>query len=360
MFSSMPLSLNFNFNFGIILFVTIVCLILTGVLSALFFVSILNNTFDILVGSEAYFCNILRSAHNIFANILFLFLFIHIIRSWFISNLSTSNVFLSGYIIFVLLCLVAFLGYCLPMGQLSFWACIVILNLISIAPFDYGPLIIIWILGDYSICNRLLGLFFTFHYMFPFIVLLFIFVHFYFLHITLSSEGLDSFQTSFFPNFFLLDIYVVILFFLFLVIVLFFFMYSCFECINWEKFSILNTPIHIKPDWFFLFAYACLRSVENKSLGVFLMFVVILFIIVPYFFNNNLLGRSLHILIFIIIYAILMVFGSMVVFGWFNFIILWSCLLLFIVSFWGYLGSFSLYKPFQETFIPPVWWLMTP
>jgi ubiquinol-cytochrome c reductase cytochrome b subunit len=39
------------------------------------------------------------------------------------------------------------------------------------------------------------------------------------------------------------------------------------------------TPLHIVPEWYFLPFYAILRSVENKNLGIFLMFSAILLIV---------------------------------------------------------------------------------
>merc|ERR1712243_512312 len=37
---------------------------------------------------------------------------------------------------------------------------------------------------------------------------------------------------------------------------------------NYIPANPLVTPVHIKPEWYFLFAYAILRCVPNKTLGV--------------------------------------------------------------------------------------------
>jgi len=45
---------------------------------------------------------------------------------------------------------------------------------------------------------------------------------------------------------------------------------------NYSEANPLVTPAHIKPEWYFLFAYAILRCVSNKTLGVLLLFAAIL------------------------------------------------------------------------------------
>lgn len=40
------------------------------------------------------------------------------------------------------------------------------------------------------------------------------------------------------------------------------------ECENFIPANPLSTPVHIQPEWYFLFAYAILRSIPNKGGGV--------------------------------------------------------------------------------------------
>lgn len=318
-FSSMPLSLSFNYNVGISLLVTMVCLVVTGLLSVFFYSPSLDTAFSLLVANESYFHGLLRVFHNNLANLLFVFLFAHIVRSWFLSNSSHTFVLLTGLAIFFLACGVAFLGYCLPIGQLSFWACIVILNLLTVLP--YGTTLVIAILGDYSICSRTVGLFLTLHYLLPFAVLGLVVLHFHFLHSTLSAQGLDSYNTSFTPYFLNLDVFVVCLFFLFLSVFVLRSHFYFFESVNWVHWSSTTTPTHIKPDWFFLFAYACLRAVDSKLVGVLYMVAILLLLFVPYVFSpwpyNQLAGCF-----FLASYLCLFFWGNSVVFATFNCLIL--------------------------------------
>ena len=50
----------------------------------------------------------------------------------------------------------------------------------------------------------------------------------------------------------------------------------------------LVTPVHIQPEWYFLFAYAILRSIPNKLGGVVaLAMAVIILYVLPFYGNTN-------------------------------------------------------------------------
>lgn len=309
----MPINLNYNFNLGILLVVSVVVLIITGLFSILYIVPSVNDIF-ISLFSDFYFIFSLRTAHNIFANFLFLLLYLHIFKSWFISGIYQVKVFSSGIILFVLFCAVAFLGYCLPLGQMSYWACIVILNLVTILPF--GNTILLYIMGGFSISSRTLMFLFVLHYLLPLVSVIIIAAHFYLLHINLSSSSLGYFSsfgnTSFFLNYVLVDMYFVALYFVIIFILLFWYPYSLFEHVNWIKAMPLVTPIHIFPDWFFYFAYACLRSVESKVIGLILLIFSMFTLFLPFFLpiKSNLLNYW-----FVVSFLILSFLGSCVAFS---------------------------------------------
>jgi len=52
---------------------------------------------------------------------------------------------------------------------------------------------------------------------------------------------------------------------------------------NYVMANPLVTPAHIQPEWYFLFAYAVLRSIPNKLIGVLALFTSLLVLLVmPY------------------------------------------------------------------------------
>merc|ERR1712157_154270 len=110
----------------------------------------------------------------------------------------------SGIIILFFLMAIAFMGYVLPFGQMSFWGATVITNLLS--PF---PSLVEWLCGGYCVYNPTLKRFFVFHFLLPFLL-----CGFLVLHILSSNNPLRNSTNNkipFFPFIISKDIYVSIL-----------------------------------------------------------------------------------------------------------------------------------------------------
>jgi ubiquinol-cytochrome c reductase cytochrome b subunit len=57
----------------------------------------------------------------------------------------------------------------------------------------------------------------------------------------------------------------------------------------------LVTPVHIQPEWYFLFAYAILRSIPNKLGGVIaLALAVIILYILPFYGRRKFKGLRFY------------------------------------------------------------------
>merc|ERR1711976_280076 len=107
------------------------------------------------------------------------------------------NTWFSGIIIFLFLMAIAFMGYVLPFGQMSFWGATVITNLLS--PF---PSLIEWVSGGHCVHSPTLKRFFIFHFLLPF------------LHFLSSNNPLRNSTNNkipFFPFIFQKDFFVLIL-----------------------------------------------------------------------------------------------------------------------------------------------------
>merc|ERR1712176_22606 len=74
---------------------------------------------------------------------------------------NNTNTWFSGIVLFLFLMAIAFMGYVLPFGQMSFWGATVISNLLS--PF---PSLIEWVSGGYCVHNPTLKRFFLFPFHF--------------------------------------------------------------------------------------------------------------------------------------------------------------------------------------------------
>merc|ERR1712134_176969 len=175
-----PLNLNTFWNLGFLLGITILLQMITGIFLSLHYTSDIHSAYYSVMHiiREIYYGWSLRFIHSSGASFVFLVLFIHIGRAIsYGSNFYNPNTWFSGIILLFFLMGIAFMGYVLPWGQMSFWGAIVITNLLS--PF---PCLIEWICGGHYVYNPTLKRFFLFHFLLPFVLCGFI-VH----HIFLSS-----------------------------------------------------------------------------------------------------------------------------------------------------------------------------
>ena len=264
-------------------------------------------------------------------------MFFHIFRSWFFTSSNNISVLLSGILMFLLSCGIAFFGYCLPMGQMSYWASIVIFSLLTVVPF--GFLILLYLFGSFSISSRTLSLLFLLHFLTPFILLILFLLHYNYLHSSLSSNTFKNDYldlTSFYPLFIFLDAFIIFLFLIFFLFIVFTMSYFFFESANFLAFNTLVTPLHIYPDWFLLFPYAALRSIDNKLIGVFLLIFILLF----FFYSpvlNSLLKKLTQFYFFhsiiLFLFFLLMFIGSNPSTYPYSVIVIWIQIILYIMIF---------------------------
>lgn len=222
------------------------------------------------------------------ASAFFFLIFLHIFKAIINLSYKFKFVWFSGIGILLISIIVAFVGYVLPWGQISFWAATVITNLLSAIPY-LGKMLVEWIWGGFSVSYPTLNRFFSFHFLFPIIIILLVFIHLIFLHINGSSNSISSplnlDKIRFDPFFSIKDILGVIFFlFIFLILILINPYYSV-DSENFIEANPLITPIHIKPEWYFLFAYAILRAVPNKIGGVSALLIRILILYFKSFQN---------------------------------------------------------------------------
>ena len=151
----------------------------------------------------------------------------------------------------------------------------VITNLISAIPF-IGKDIVEWVWGGFSVNNATLNRFFSFHYLFPFVLAALAVVHIIALHEHGSNNplGVDSNidKVPFHPYYTAKDLFGYAIFTIFFAFFVFFAPNVMGHPDNYIPANPLVTPTHIVPEWYFLFAYAILRSIPDKLLGVIALF----------------------------------------------------------------------------------------
>jgi len=214
----------------------------------------------------------------------FICLYLHVGRGIYYSSYFFHYTWSVGTLILFIVIATAFIGYVLIWGQISFWAATVITNLLSAIPY-LGQLLVQLIWGGFAVDNATLTRFFTFHFLLPFIVAGLSIVHLLFLHQTGSNNpvGINSNldKIPFHPYFSFKDLFGFTVMMWGLYILVLTAPYVLGDVENFIPANPLVTPVHIQPEWYFLFAYAILRSIPNKLGGTLALVIsiAILFIL---------------------------------------------------------------------------------
>nr|YP_010411454.1 cytochrome b [Meliboeus sinae]URN73100.1 cytochrome b [Meliboeus sinae] len=281
-----PSSLSAWWNFGSLLGLCLSIQILTGLFLAMHFTASIEMAFSSIIHicRDVNYGWLLRTIHANGASLFFACLYFHVGRGIYYGSYKLNMTWNVGIIILFAVMATAFLGYVLPWGQMSFWGATVITNLLSAIPY-LGTTIVQWLWGGFAVDEATLTRFFTLHFLLPFIVLALVIIHLVFLHQTGSNNplGLNSNidKIPFHPYFTFKDLTSYVLAVTMLVILTLTNPYMLGDPENFTPANPLVTPVHIQPEWYFLFAYAILRSIPNKLGGVLalVLSIAILFII---------------------------------------------------------------------------------
>uniref|UniRef100_D5FPD5 Cytochrome b n=3 Tax=Leuciscinae TaxID=2743728 RepID=D5FPD5_9TELE len=282
-----PSNISAMWNFGSLLGLCLITQILTGLFLAMHYTSDISTAFS----SVTHICRdvnygwLIRSLHANGASFFFICLYMHIARGLYYGSYLYKETWNIGVVLFLLVMMTAFVGYVLPWGQMSFWGATVITNLLSAVPY-MGDTLVQWIWGGFSVDNATLTRFFAFHFLLPFVVAGATILHLLFLHETGSNNpaGLnsDADKISFHPYFSYKDLLGFVIMLLALTSLALFSPNLLGDPENFTPANPLVTPPHIQPEWYFLFAYAILRSIPNKLGGVLaLLFSILVLMVVP-------------------------------------------------------------------------------
>nr|QEK77530.1 cytochrome b [Etroplus suratensis] len=280
-----PVNISVWWNLGSVLGLCLAIQMLTGLFLAMHYTSDIATA----LSSVAHICRdvkygwFIRNMHAKGASFFVICIYLHIGRGLYYGYDLCKETWNIGVILLLLVMMTAFVGYVLPWGQMSFWGATVITNLLSAIPY-IGNSLVQWIWGGFSVDNATLTRFFAFHFLFPFIIAAATMVHLIFLHETGSNNptGLnsDADKISFHPYFSYKDLLGFAVLLIALVSLALFSPNLLGDPDNFTPANPLVTPPHIKPEWYFLFAYAILRSIPNKLGGVLALLASILILMV--------------------------------------------------------------------------------
>lgn len=268
-----PSSISGLWNFGSLLGLCLGLQLSTGILLSLHYFRRMDLAFESVshIIRDVNSGWVIRIVHANGASIFFVALYIHIARGLYFSSFSLSHTWIVGVSILLATIATAFLGYVLPWGQISFWGATVITNLFSAIPYIGGE-IVYWLWGGFAVSGPTLSRFFGLHFLIPFVIAGLVLIHLVCLHQTGSSNPLGIVRNpdkiNFHPYFVWKDLIGFVSFFMVAYTLIIVRPWFLGDTENFIPANPLVTPLHIQPEWYFLFAYAILRSIPNKLGGV--------------------------------------------------------------------------------------------
>nr|UEK24784.1 cytochrome b [Neoephemera projecta] len=287
-----PSNISTWWNFGSLLGLCLIIQVITGLFLAMHYMAHI----DLAFYSVTHICRdvnygwLLRTFHANGASFFFICIYLHIGRGMYYGSYNFMHTWMTGVILLFLVMGTAFMGYVLPWGQMSFWGATVITNLLSAIPY-LGTDLVQWVWGGFAVDNATLTRFFTFHFLLPFMIMGVTMVHLLFLHQTGSNNplGLNSNvdKIPFHPYFSFKDMVGFIILMTLLSLLSLLQPYLLGDPDNFIPANPLVTPIHIQPEWYFLFAYAILRSIPNKLGGVIALVLSIAILFILPFTNTS-------------------------------------------------------------------------
>ena len=293
-----PSNISYLWNFGSLLGLCLGIQILTGIFLAMHYSADVSIAFSSVthILEDVNYGFLLKYLHANGASAFFICVYIHIARGFYYGSYLRSHLWFSGISIFLIMMLTAFIGYVLPWGQMSFWGATVITNFVSAIPY-IGDEIVQWIWGGFSVSNATLNRFFSLHYLFPFILALLAIIHIVLLHENGSNSPIginpNSDKVPFHSYYSSKDLYGFVLLFILLSVLVFYVPNILGDPENYIKANPLVTPVHIMPEWYFLFAYAILRAIPNKLGGVIaLVLSVVILAVLPFVHTSYIKGLT--------------------------------------------------------------------
>ena len=284
-----PKNFNFWYYFGSLAMLVLVNQLLTGIFLTMNYKPDALQAFASVeyIMRDVEFGWLIRYMHSTGASMFFVVVYLHMFRGMMYGSYRKPRelLWLIGMMIFFLLMMLAFTGYILPWGQMSFWGAQVILSMVGAIPVIGEPLKDL-IMGDYMLSDAALNRFFAYHVVtLPILLITLVVVHVLALH-EVGSNNPDGIEIKknkdpktgipvdgipFHPYYSVKDIVGVIGFLIVFFGIIFFApeMGGYFlEYNNFIPADSLKTPDHIAPVWYFTPYYSMLRAATVDFLGI--------------------------------------------------------------------------------------------
>jgi ubiquinol-cytochrome c reductase cytochrome b subunit len=284
-----PKNFNFWYYFGSLAMLVLVNQLLTGIFLTMNYKPDANMAFGSVeyIMRDVDFGWLIRYMHSTGASMFFVVVYLHMFRGMMYGSYRKPRelLWLIGMGIFFVLMMLAFTGYILPWGQMSYWGAQVIVSMIGAIPV-VGQTLSNWLLGDFMLSDAALNRFFAYHVVtLPVLLVTLVVVHILALH-EVGSNNPDGIEIKankdpvthipvdgipFHPYYTVKDIFGVVVFLIVFCGIIFFApeMGGYFlEYNNFVPANTLQTPDHIAPVWYFTPYYSMLRAVTVNFLWI--------------------------------------------------------------------------------------------
>lgn len=245
--------------------------IITGLMLAFYFVPSPELAYESvrMITEEVRMGFWIRGIHHWAANLMIISIFLHMMRVFFTRAFQKPRElnWILGFILLVLTMTISFTGYSLTFNQLSYWAATVGTNMVKEIPL-IGEQVLTWLRGGSDVGTNTLTRFYTLHvWVLPILITIMIALHIVMLrgHGISQPDGFPKKTYDFYPSHFNKIIVVTLL----LVSLL-----SMLSVILppglGEPADPVNTPLHIKPEWYFFPIFLFLQWVPLQ-VGMFVI-----------------------------------------------------------------------------------------
>ncbi|MEJ6396467.1 cytochrome b [Yoonia sp. 208BN28-4] len=274
-----PKNLNWMWIWGIVLTFALVMQIVTGIVLVMHYVPHVDMAFSSVehIMRDVNGGAMIRYFHMNGASLMFFAMYMHIFRSLYYGSYKAPRevTWILGSLMMVLMMGIAFMGYVLPWGQMSFHGTAVITGLFGAIPF-VGEAVQTWLLGAGAVGQPALNRFFSLHYLLPFILLGLTILHIWAFHTTGNNNptGVEVRRTSkeeaqkdtlpFWPYFVIKDLFALAIILVVFVAIVGFMPNYLGHPDNYIPANPLATPSHIVPEWYLLPFYAILRAFDSE------------------------------------------------------------------------------------------------
>jgi ubiquinol-cytochrome c reductase cytochrome b subunit len=301
----LPRNINLWYTMGAVLLTLFGLQFLTGILLLIYYIPNTQEAFQSVqkIMNEVPFGWLIRDLHAIGASLIVLTLLFHMLSVLFMASYKGRRelTWVAGFVIFLVTLGMCLTGYLLPWSQLSFWATTVATESSRELPL-IGDQVVRFLRGGPMVGQPTLGRFFALHVMgFPLIFGLLVGFHLFCVRRTgissppfgshyrnwEPSEGFEHEHHTggipFFPHYVTKDVALIAFFLALLVAVVFFAPWVFFPPAAFEPADPFTTPVGIKPEWYFLWAYQTLKIFPSEFMGLATQgLVVLLMLLFPF------------------------------------------------------------------------------